>query len=139
MKPGSFRFFIKQKKIAQDRIAATIASLDGRILALRQRIEANERRIAALTSATHRTIFELQNAHAAMKELRKENATISEQIDELQKRVIERKKELAAIHAEKKALEKLQEKERKKRRHQQTEMENRLANESFVHKLLYHK
>ncbi len=139
MKPGSFRFFIKQKKIAQDRIAATIASLDGRILALRQRIEANERRIAALASATHQTIFELQNAHAAMEELRKENATISKQIDELQKRVIEQKKELAAIHAEKKALEKLQEKERKKRRHQQTEMENRLANESFVHKLLYHK
>lgn len=138
MKPGSFRFFIKQKKIVQDRIAAQIASLDGQIASLQRQIEANLQRIGELGDAEYQTLFELQNAQAGIAALRKENATISQQITKLQEQITERKKELAAIHAEKKALEKLQEKERKKRQHKQTELENRLANESFVHKLLHH-
>ncbi len=139
MKIQSYKFFIKQKKLQEEKVGSAIAALQNQIAALQKQIAANEERILALKSQECATIFELQNIQHTIRALYEENATIRDKIDALDAKMQEQKERLSHIHAQKKALESMLEKIKKEQQKRIIEQENRLANESFVHKILYHK
>ena len=130
---------IKQKKKEEENITNKLAVLQQQITTLYEHIHRNNLHIDTLTHQTYATIFDMQQAHAAIHALHEKNATIYNEIETLQEQATMQKQILAQTHAQKKALEKLMEKLHQREQKQKSEMENRLAHESFMHKHLYRK
>ncbi len=134
MKKRSFKFFIKQKQIAIDKLLAQIASINKEIEEIEYNIKTQNDRLKAIEQLKDETIFSLQNKDKIEKEIRN---TIKEYLSnkhELEARIEELKAKLLETNSEKKALQKLLQKQEETEHYKQTQRENELANESYLRK-----
>ena len=139
MKTKALKLAIKQKKIAMDQIGVQIAALVQQVDQMRRTIDANDAEIAAMQHADLQRVFDLANTSAHCQELRTINATIAKQIDSVHARIEELQAELAQLHGQKQALEKLVARSIKAQETRRTIQENELAHESFLRKNTHHR
>ena len=134
MKKRSFKFFIKQKQIAIDKLLAQIASINKEIEEIEYNIKTQKNRLKTIDQLKEDTIFGLSNKERMQKELRNTIKELLSGKQKLEARIEELKVKLLETNSQKKALQKLLQKQEETEHHKQTQRENELANESYLRK-----
>ncbi len=134
MKKHSFKFFIKQKQIAIDKLLAQIANINQEFKEIEDKIQKKQEYLNTLQNLQEDTIFSLKNKEQLQKEIKKRIKEYLSKKEKLEKEIEELKATLLQTNSEKKALEKLMKKEDEIKHLKQTQQENELANESYLRK-----
>ncbi|BCD68372.1 hypothetical protein [Nitratiruptor sp. YY09-18] len=134
MKIKSLKLAIKQKKFKMDALGAQITALLHEIDEKEQLLQANKDKREKIAHSNVTRVFDIENALLVLEELKRKDDTILQEIEALEEKIVNLRKELAQLLGEKQALEKLISKINNENASQQTAQENELANENFLRK-----
>ena len=134
MKINSIKLFIKQKQILIDKTLGKLIELNKKFNEVERDIINAQKFYISLNEIGEQTVFCLKNKEKKQKEIKKIIQNYEHKKQKLNTEIKQLKEILKQYYSEKKALEKMLNKEEKNQQNKKVQQENNLANENFIRK-----